>query len=1814
MQLVSAFCRGWLEAGSVRFKTPMKLPFFLAACLSGALAGFSPRAAEVVRVNEFLASNGGGLADEDGDFSDWIEIFNAGTEPVNLDEWFLTDDPAMPTKWEFPTVSIPAGGYLVVFASGKNRNLPKLHTNFSLGEAGEYLALARPNGVKVTEFAPAYPDQRRDVSYGYDAKGVPAFFTVPTPGGPNGGGVVDFVADTKFSHDRGFYEAPFDLVISTATAGATIRYTTNGVPPTATTGLLYAAPLRISRTTVLRAAAFKTGLQPSNVDTQTYLFLSDVIRQSPNGAPPPGWPSTWGSNAVDYGMDPEVVDHALYRQTIQNDLKTLPSFSIVMRLPDLFDGTTGIYANARQDGVAWERPCSLELIHPDGSDGFQIDAGIRVRGGFSRDSSNPKHAFRFFFRQQYGAGKLNYPLFGKEGADQFDKIDLRTFQNYSWSFQGDGNGVFMRDQWSRDAQLAMGSPAERGNYYHLYINGQYWGLFNTCERPEASYGATYFGGDPADYDTIKTEAGPYTLNATDGNMTAWTALYNLARAGLASDAAYQRVLGNNPDGTPNPAYPVYIDLTNLIDYMLVIIYGGNKDAPISNFLGNESPNNWYGLRNRNLSARMGFQFFAHDAEHTLLPWDLNIDRTGPFPAGDSSVTKSSPQWVWKKLTANAEFRLKVADRVHRHFFNNGLLTRTQNVARFNARRAQIDRAVVGESARWGDAKRNPAFTRQNWLSAVNDVLNNFFPTRTEIVLNQLKGDNLYPSVVAPQFNRHGGNVDAGFVLTMSAPAGEIYYTTDGTDPRLPGGALSGKARRSTGPLVLNENSHVQARVRAGAEWSALNEAAFTIIRNFRELMITEIMYNPPAVGNVDGDEFEFLELKNIGSNELDLSGIRFTNGVDYLFPNGTRLAAGSFYLLVKNATNFASKYPGVRVDGLFTNNLSNSGEAMALVHAASAPIQQFIFDDQPPWPGTADGGGFSLVPRALKASLDYSDAANWRASAMLRGSPGADDPPVSIPPVVIHEILTHTDLPAVDTIELFNPTDSPADISSWFLTDDPAVPAKFKIPAGTVVSPRGFVQFDERHFNPAPGTGTSFTLSSHGEEVHLFSAGADGTLSGYSQGFKFKAAENGVSFGRHTNSASEVLYPAQKTVTPAALNSGPRVGPLVINEIQYQPAPSGDEFIEIKNLSGRAVKLYDPEVPANTWRLAGVDFSFPANAEIPPDGLIVVSGIEPSLFRARYNLPAPIPVFGPFAGNLQDNGELLELLRPDSPDVEPGGAVVVPYIVVDAVRYGARAPWPAGASGTGSSLERISSADFGNDPVNWRASPGASSPGRNNDGNRLPVVSAGLDEAFVSATFPLRVNLAGTATDDGRPDPPKRLTYAWSQVSGPGQVVFDNATQLAAVALLPGVGVQTLRLTVSDGEYTVSDEVTVSVTRPLGIQALVAAGAAWRYLDNGSNQGISWRTPGFSDGTWKTGVSPLGYGDPVTTVIGFGPDGANKYITSYFRHAFTVNGARNVLGLIVKLLRDDGAVVYLNGVEVFRSNMPEGAFDFATLASNVVGGGEETSFFETAVDPARLIEGRNVLAVEVHQQNGGSSDLSFDLALEASVNFANQPPTVSAGPDVTVAQPEATILRGTVGDDGLPNPPGVFSASWSIVSGPGSVTFANTQAPETSATFSQGGEYVLRLGVTDGELNARDDVRVTVTGGDEYALWKGRYFTAAELNNPAIGGDSADPDGDRFGNREEFVAGTDPKDGTSFLHVAAVGRDRDRFVIRFEAAGERSYSILGRASADRGTWERVLDLSPQGTTRTVDALDPLGPSRERRFYRIVTPQQAPQQP
>lgn len=739
-----------------------------------------------VIISEFMADNDNTLKDEEGDSPDWIEIFNPTSSPVDLSGWHLTDSILERQKWTFPQGTIlEPFAFHIVFASGKA--LPG-HASFRLSsDAGGYLALLRPDNTVVSEYE-NYPTQKEDISFGvfgdYSEKG---FLLEPSPGAANPStGVQGFTSDTRFSVRRGFFEAPFNVEVTCETPGATIVTTSDGTEPTLDNGQVSSSPatIAISETTVLRAAAFAPDLAPTNVDTQTYLFLSDVKTQDSSHALARGWPSgSVNGQQFNYGMDPDIIN-TLGPGEFEEAMTQIPSLSFVTDLDNFIDPLTGFWVNAENRGRGWERPLSVELLDPAGAEGFQIDAGVRMRGGFSRQGSNPKHSFRLYFRSEYGDGKLNYPLFGVNGTDEFDSLDLRTSQGGggSWHFGASADATFNRDVFARESQRDMGQPHTRSQHYHLYVNGQYFGLFQSQERLDSDHAASYFGGGKDDYDVIKTRTKPHRVEALDGDPDAWGRLYDAAVAGFSNDAQYFAVQGLDINGEVDPNGDNLVDIDNLIDYMMVIFYTGQTDAPVN--IGANVPKNFYAMRPRDGSN--GFRFFIHDNEDSLRNAGANV--TGDNGTG-ARLTYFNPKWLHQRLDAHPLYRRRFGDRIHQHFFNDGALTPNQVTSRFLATANAIEKAVIGESARWGDFQRGTPYDQATWQGAVDRTTDQFFPGRSNTVLSQLRSRNLYPDVTAPSFNQHGGQVSEGFPLSIEAPAGEIYYTIDGSDPADSGGIL-----------------------------------------------------------------------------------------------------------------------------------------------------------------------------------------------------------------------------------------------------------------------------------------------------------------------------------------------------------------------------------------------------------------------------------------------------------------------------------------------------------------------------------------------------------------------------------------------------------------------------------------------------------------------------------------------------------------------------------------------------------------------------------------------------------------------------------------------------------------------------------------------------------------------------------------------------------------------------------------------------------------------------------------------------------------
>jgi hypothetical protein len=859
--------------------------------------------------------------------------------------------------------------------------------------------------------------QLRAISVGGSAL---RYFETPTPGAVNTSGVIDFVSAVQSSAGHGFYDAPFSVTLTTPTSGTSIYYTFDGsVPaPGNPKAMLYTAPFIVDTTTVLRSAAVREGWADSPVTTATYLFLGDVLGQTINPSNPASnpfglaYPATWQANAAgDYNIDPEVVaqwdDNNPANQDfgIREALLSLPTMSIVMPHNDLWSASTGIYPNSTSQGDAWRRAGSIEYINPETGEQFQYNVGVQMHGAASRDNVRlKKHSFRLVFNPEFdGPGRLRFPLFEDSDFADINTVVMKAAFTDSFATRTISGrytpitASYMRDVSMLDAQRAMGSLAPHATYVHLYINGLYWGLYYPAERTDDAYLASHIGGNQEDWDIVKDFNELFR-----GNKDAWNAMFALVnqlpgKTDAQADAIYQQLQGRNPDGTLNPALPVYLDMDNLIDYTISHLYAGVEDWP---------SHNWVAARNR-VNPGAGFQFFTWDQE---IAWDGRFrDRTDNQAGYQVDIPNTPGQLYLFLRRESPEFRLRFADRVQKHMFNDGALTIANTQERWQARADQIEAAIIGESARWGDAREGevvnvpptttvPLLTVNHWRDSVADVHDQYIPQSHPLTMTRFTADGLFPTVGAPQFSQFGGEVAEGFSLAMSTTSGgaTIWYTTNGQDPRLLGGAVNtGSATAYSGGVLIDGNTTIKARTRVGSTWSALTEATFVVSPENGGVVITEINYHPydvtaeeeAAIPGVAEDSFEFIEIHNTHpTKSINLANMSLAGGLSFTFGN-VSLGPGQFALVVEDAAAFMTRYgAGHNILGTWSGGLNNAGDTVELRNALGGLMMATTYADAAPWSQAADGDGPTL--ELFNPAGNGGDAANWRASFYDGGSPG----------------------------------------------------------------------------------------------------------------------------------------------------------------------------------------------------------------------------------------------------------------------------------------------------------------------------------------------------------------------------------------------------------------------------------------------------------------------------------------------------------------------------------------------------------------------------------------------------------------------------------------------------------------------------------------------------------------------------------------------------------------------------------------------------------------------------------------------------------
>ncbi len=470
-------------------------------------------------ITEVQAANTRTVADDQGGYSDWIELHNPTDTPISLAGYTLTDDPDEPAKWALPVATLSPGIFLVVWASGADRVASEgWHTGFRLSRGGEYIGLFGPDGQLVDEVT--FGEQAADVSLGrLPGSDQWTAFPIPTPGtanitGPRAAPDAPPVAVTLGS---GRYAGPVTVSLAAPVAGSTVYYTLDGADPTVD-GMEYTVPVAVTETTVLRAVALADGVPVSAVITAIYLV---------------------GANTG------------------------LPAVSLVTAPAHLWDEERGLYANTGRRGREWERPVVVQWLSPEGEVGFNVGAGLRIHGNVSRQMA--KQSFRLYFRGEYGPRELAYPLFGMEPGQTYDRLVLRGGFNDSWpcshvTWCNRDEAVYVRDQVMRDLHRTMGQVAARGRWVEVYLNGAYWGLYNLTERIDEDFLATHFDHD--DWYLVAADTAEEGIPDKHG---AWDAFVDwITGADLSAAAQYEQALQQ-------------LDIESFTSFIILRLWAGDID-------------------------------------------------------------------------------------------------------------------------------------------------------------------------------------------------------------------------------------------------------------------------------------------------------------------------------------------------------------------------------------------------------------------------------------------------------------------------------------------------------------------------------------------------------------------------------------------------------------------------------------------------------------------------------------------------------------------------------------------------------------------------------------------------------------------------------------------------------------------------------------------------------------------------------------------------------------------------------------------------------------------------------------------------------------------------------------------------------------------------------------------------------------------------------------------------------------------------------------------------------------------------------------
>lgn len=1300
---------------------------------------------------------------------EFVELYNAGSAPVDLSGWSL----AKGLDYVFPPgASLAAGGYALVA-----RNPSAMQQVYGVGaygpamgklaNEGETLLLRDRNGATIDEVAYQlgfpWPTPEDDVDQSIGLLDPQLDNRVPgawrsgkaTPGWANAVLQPDpppFISEVSHAPQspRSWDTTTVRARVTDADGVAVVRLWLQGVLPGSYIRLVDESYAKAWEAVPMQAAG--DGQYVAQVP-ETYRRHRMLVRYRIEAIDGRGQ-----GIVAPYGDDPQpnfayfIYDGVpLWRAAIDpnsgggfghlrdydfNQMRALPVYHLLAQRSDVADsqfipGTSFIEGYMGSD-YPWLGTLVVNGVVYD-------HIRFRARGGMYRYSVGKNH-WKFDFNR--GHEFQAYDDYGQPYAVKWDKLNFSAvIQHAQRKFRGE-QGLF--ESLAYRLFNLFGVPTSNSNFVHFRVidersqdgvnqyESDFWGLYLALENLDGNFLEEHDLPDGNLYD-----------------MQSWSGeLDNLGENGVTDKSDLAWFMGGYSRWPDPQWWRSVFDLEGYYKFRAVLEAVHHYDV-------DQGKNYYYYLNPRT-------------SKWSILPWDLDLTWSetmfgvGNEPFRDRVLSNPTFNVEYQNTLRELRDLLFNSEQMYPMIDETAAMVATSNnrLSMVDADRAMWDYNPILSSWYVSDDRAvNGRFYESApdlKFSGMVQLLKEYVQRRSQWIDAALLTDRSEPAT--PSLTYTGAPAYPADQLRVTASA---YSDPQGADtfaalqwraaeiirPGLPGAAANTRWRYEIehtwlSPELPTYNAEIgvpQGACRPGitcrlrvrmkdnsgrwSHWSAPVEFVATApgLPPTADLRISEIMYKPAPSNTLPGEDLEYIELTNSGAAALDLSNMRFVEGIEYRFPAGTQLAPGEHLVLAGHAAYFTARY-GFAPFAEYDKDLSNKGERLLLRNAFDAVVLDAAYSDEGGWPPDADGRGASLV--ALGA--DPNSPANWRASTLAGGSPGAADPL----PVVINEVQFDPAAGRMAQVELYNPTAYDADVSGWLLstarTNVPAnwseTPGGLRLPAGRVIAAGSYLVVDVME--------AGSLLDVNTRSLALFSAAPGSRLSGYADAARLTIPVGDATLGRIITSDGREHYAMQSAPSLGTANAAPLDPPVLISRIAAHASDSL-QWLEIANATGAPITLYDPANLDQHWLLTGVFYQLPAGIELAAGGRVLLTTAEPSDVCLSGRVPSGLRVLGPLPLPLGAESGVLALAQPT-----PWGSGMATG-ELDQVYYRNEAPWPYRT--TDVVLSRTALRGFGSEPANWQGVTGSGFTGP--DGT--PVAPVDLTAASDLCSFDAFVNTAG---------------------------------------------------------------------------------------------------------------------------------------------------------------------------------------------------------------------------------------------------------------------------------------------------------------------------------------------------------------------------------------------------------------------------------------------------------------------------------------